>query len=936
MSSPRGADRLLLAAFVLSGAAALGYELLWTRLLAIALGSETLGVLGVLAGFFGGMAAGAAALHKRAISSPDPARLFAILEAIAAVYALVSPYVLYGLADLLPPLLGPVAGNNDSASALFLSIAIAGGSLLPGTFCMGATLAALVEARRRVVRDDHDGRGVARLYAANTFGATIGVLATVHLLLPSVGMAIGSAILSALGFTGAILGLRWSRRHRPSPTAPSPDDLERQEHDPEPHHIDTSADPDPDVVKERWLLLVLCAATGLLGVGLEVVGVQVLTQVLENTIYTFADILAIYLVGTALGAAIYGRLADRATAGRPASVAAALLVLMSATVIVSAPVLASAPDILEWAAPQGASYAQHMWAEVAVAAAVFLLPTMVMGALFSHIVGLIARGGVGRAYALNTLGSAAAPLVFGVWIIPQTGYRDALFVVMYGYLLTFGVFTWFRRFKPLQQIVPILCVVALSATAPASMILVEANEGWKTLEQRETAMGLVMVSELPQPGNQKPLRRLQVGRKFRMGGAMAFGERRMGHLPLLLSQVRTDAPPPDDALFLGIGTGATLGAVASYDLEHVDAVELVPAVLDQLEYFDDINAQIRNDERVELHAADARRFVAASPHRYDVVVADLFHPARDGAGALYSREHFEAIRDHLDEGGLYAQWLPLYQFDPDTLKIVLRTFAEVFDEVHSFLGVYNVQTPAVVLLGRKVDEDTQPLRFDLAALRERVQQPIYGSVLMSDPRDVFGAYLLDAEGLLAYAGDGPLNTDLNPRVLLRAPRAAYAESDTLGWQSLQPMLAARTGLPDDLLTGVSEAELDAFREDVARFAQALEAYLEGEHLRREVESEDAPVPEASIARYLAAYDLAPEFAPSRGMLYTLAARTPQSAENIYQAMLERTPNEPWIYDAYLRHLQRVGDAEGFEQLRARAVEKFGEPGQTPAPSAPSE
>jgi spermidine synthase len=126
-------DRLLLLAFVLSGTAALGYEVLWTRLLSLALGSETLGVLGVLAGFFGGLAAGSALLHARARRSPRPARLFAVLEVAAALYALASPHLLHALARHLPRLLGPPAGDNDTGLALALSLGVATAVLLPAT-----------------------------------------------------------------------------------------------------------------------------------------------------------------------------------------------------------------------------------------------------------------------------------------------------------------------------------------------------------------------------------------------------------------------------------------------------------------------------------------------------------------------------------------------------------------------------------------------------------------------------------------------------------------------------------------------------------------------------------------------------------------------------------------------------------------------------------
>ncbi|MCA9635251.1 MAG: hypothetical protein KC420_04375, partial [Myxococcales bacterium] len=145
MSTPERApsDRLLLIAFVLSGAAALGYEILWTRLLGLTLGHETLGVLGTLAGFFAGMALGAALLHRRAAEGRDPLALFARLEVSAAIFAIVSPDLLHLLAARLPPLLGPIAGDNQSGGALVLTLVIATLVLLPGTFCLGATLPAL-------------------------------------------------------------------------------------------------------------------------------------------------------------------------------------------------------------------------------------------------------------------------------------------------------------------------------------------------------------------------------------------------------------------------------------------------------------------------------------------------------------------------------------------------------------------------------------------------------------------------------------------------------------------------------------------------------------------------------------------------------------------------------------------------------------------------
>lgn len=898
----RPGDSLLLVAFALSGCAALGYEILWTRLISLGLGSETLGVLGVLAGFFGGMAVGSWALHDRVRKAADPIGLFIKLELVAATFALVSPWLLHGLIDSLAAVPSDRTAGPSVAAAIFVS----GALLLPGSFCLGGTLAALVEGRRRVVRGDPDGRGLGRLYAANTAGATAGVLLTVYGLLPSVGMGWGAAVLAGCGCLAALTARTFAAQTKSAPRTDAETELE----------IDASGDPDPAVAKEPWLLHAMLFGTGLVGVGLEVVGVRVLSQVLENTVFTFANILAVYLLGTAIGAALYGRYAAKAIAGRPATVAAGMLIAAGASVVLAALAMSMAPGVLERLG--GQTYGSHLMAEAVVAAMAFGVPTIVMGALFSHLAGLIAPGGVGRAYALNTLGSAAAPFVFGVWAIGELGYTDGLYVVAYGYLILFGAFTWFRRFKPAIQIGAILGVVALTAAGPSSLVLVEPEDDWEVLSQHETLLGLVVVSE--KEDTDPPLRRLQVGQQFRMGGALAFGERRMGHLPLLLK------PDAEQVLFLGVGTGATAGAVASFPtIRHADAVELVPAVLEELPKFERINGDIANDPRVDLYAADARRFVAASEQQYDVIVADLFHPARDGAGNLYAQEHFEHVAAHLTDDGLFAQWVPMYQLDDASLRIVIRTFCAVFGEAHSFLGIYNVQNPALVLVGRDPERASGPLQIDLRALVERLRQPVYGELLMTDPRDLFAGYMLDRDALLSFAGDGPLSTDLHPRVSVTAPRGAYLDDSSRGPENLRAMLAVRSPVPQTMLQAEPDV-VTVFAEEIATFDEALNAYLTGE-LTRLADPPDAPMSAAAIEHFLAAHRAAPDFTAARGILYAAAGQGREQADQIYPALIEISPSDPRPYETYLKYLRSIGDEARFEEVLAEAKARFPPPAE---------
>jgi spermidine synthase len=886
-------DHLLLAAFVLSGAAGLGYEILWTRLLALALGSESLGMLGVLSGFFGGLALGSWLFHDRVLASRDPARLFARLELVAAVFALASPHLLYALGRRLPPLLGPAAGDNDTFVGLALSLVTATLALLPGTVCMGATLAALVEARRRALPGDDEGRGLGRLYAANTLGATLGVAVTVYLLLPRLGMGTGSAVLSGLGLAAAGLAAVWARGRglaapgRASKPAKRGKRARREGQEP------------------SWNLAIV-TVTGFAGLGLEVAGVQILAQNMEDTVYTFANTLAVYLVGTAAGAWIFSALAPRLAARGRDTVTAGLLLLQVVTVALAAFVLRGSPALLEILAPSGPSYAGDVAAEAAVAAAVFLPPTLVMGALFSHVMGQVAPRGVGRAYALNTFGSMLAPFVFGLWAIRALGYAAALRLAVLAYLVLLLAFLWSRprRAAAAPRLAAAALAVAAYLAVPGPMLLVPIAAGWTPLVQDPGLYGLVVVSEEATstlPGNRLH-RRLQVNRHFRMGGSVSFGEQRLGHLPLLF------APTAKRALFLGVGTGATLSAVRHFPLEHVDAVELVPEVLAALPYFEHVNEGVFRDPRVRFHAADARRFVAAGGERYDVIVGDLFHPARDGAGSLYAREHFRGVAARLAPGGSYAQWIPLYQFDVTNLKTVVRTFLDVFPEAHSFVGIYNAMTPALALVGRANRGDgSWPV--ELGHLRAQLSRPVYGPLLMADPRDVMASYMLDRGALAAVAGEGPLNTDLDPRVLFDAPRSAYENRDDLNWGSLQALLPYRTLYPEELL------EADAgFRAATRRFSTALTFYLEGEVLRVSSPS-SGRFPAAALDRYLAAYETAPELYPAASLLYGVAAFDHGSTEEIFRRMLERAPDDPRTRLEYLRYLEALGDARRVQEAQ---------------------
>ena len=158
-------------------------------------------------------------------------------------------------------------------------------------------------------------------------------------------------------------------------------------------------------------------------------------------------------------------------------------------------------------------------------------------------------------------------------------------------------------------------------------------------------------------------------------------------------------------------------------------VEIVPGLVDAARrFFGDSNRSVYDDARVRVVLDDARNFLATTRERFDVVIADLFVPWRSGAGALYTREHFEAVRSRLQEGGLFCQWLALYQLSREEFDIVMATFLDVFPRSALFRGDFYGRFP-IVGLAKRLEEvffpgDTDPALIPRASASLQLLQRI--------------------------------------------------------------------------------------------------------------------------------------------------------------------------------------------------------------------
>ncbi len=729
---PRSRGWMLHAIFLASGAAGLGFQMASVRMFAVGLGHELAATLAIVGAFFGGLGLGAWLLDRPIRRSERPGLWYAALEGLIAVWGVVCAWIAAPTTELALWLMGPMPAP---ALQWVVSFGLPLLVLLPATAAMGATLPAM---ERLVAAQAGRGRHVGGLYAANTFGAVIGTLSGAFVLVPMLGYRTTLLSVAALNAVCAVLVLVWLRSFGDASPEVEP-------------VLERAADPTP----LRRRLLAALFITGLLGIGYEAVALRILAQVIENTVYSYAAVLSVWLLGTAAGAAVYQRLQGRLRA--PASVAARLLALLSTACLIGGVVFAVSPEIYQFGRfTFGNSIRGVLISEVVVAAAALLLPTALMGSIFSLLTEEAkSRGaGVGEALAANTAGGFLAPFVVGVLVLPVVGTRWALAAVSLGYLALAAALS---RPRLVLFVPPILLALVLP-----DLRWIQTSEGQRIVSYREGVMASVAVLE-----DEQGHRALRVNNRFAMGGTTPLGERmqlRQGHIPLLLH------PDPTRALYLGLGTGLTALAASDHPGVEVDAVELVPEVVDALPAFVVEGRSLIDAPRTRVYAADARRFVRTSDETFDVIIADLFHPARDGGGMLYTREHFEAVRERLDRGGLFVQWLPMYQLDEPTLRDVIRTFLSAFPSARAVMVEVRLDSPAVALVGVR-DEwpEYGPGWMDRRVRSEDLRRALAGLDLETDP-SLFGMLIAESEALGAYAGDGPVNTDDHPIVSYGAPQ----------------------------------------------------------------------------------------------------------------------------------------------------------------------
>ncbi len=202
---------LAAAAFAISGFAAMGYEVLWTRALEHYTHNSTYAYTAMLAVFLGGIGLGSAAGARIADRVRSPLLALAGLQLGVAASVVVGLRVFMSFERLVPAVTEALGGLSSWPRVVALLFAEASVTMLGTTLLLGATFPVVV--RLAVGRLDAVGRSVGFVYLANTLGSIAGALAVGFLVLPALGVRGSFLALVCLGLAlAAALALREPRR----------------------------------------------------------------------------------------------------------------------------------------------------------------------------------------------------------------------------------------------------------------------------------------------------------------------------------------------------------------------------------------------------------------------------------------------------------------------------------------------------------------------------------------------------------------------------------------------------------------------------------------------------------------------------------------------------------------------------------------------------
>jgi spermidine synthase len=912
LASHATAFRVVLLCFFLSGATGLIYELLWVRMLGLVFGNSVYAITTAVCAFMAGLALGGYFFGRWIDRKPYPLMAYALLEVLVGGTALAVPLFLRGFEALYAHVYPRLSDSLWSLNSYRFASAFL--ALLVPTFFMGGTLPIL--SRFFVRSREEISKRVGWLYAVNTLGATLGTMLAGFYLISHLGIRYSLWLTVAMNLLIGLVALEVHKRviatgDRESLTAEeegSGESQDRQTKFAEAELVQQRADHRSP--SHPWLLLAGFMFSGFASLLYEIAWTRQLTLVIGSSVYAFSLILTVFLVGIALGSFLFSKFFPAhkirvALFGWVELAIAGLAFLMVPLYLKSIPLML----MLRRALPH--DFASLVFVQLVVCFLLLLLPTLMFGTTLPLVARLYTGKvvGLGRSlgslYSANTVGCIGGSFLTGFVLLPfLTARRTVLLGVFINVAIGVSVLladSWKRhRIALLGSATFAVCVIVVFAGGMFSNPLLQdagvfiyaqdlSQKDSLPLENQLRTDDLVFYREGLNANISVHVAENYVG--LRTNGktdASTAGDMvtqlLLGYLPAVFH------PNPQRAFIVGFGSGSTAAAVAQLPtVESLEVAEIEKSVLEAAPYFGEVNHRVDHDPRMHLVIDDARNYLLNTSYRYDVIISEPSNPWIAGIGNLYTQEFYRAAAARLNPDGVMCQWVQIYQLDPESLKMVLRTFGDSFP----YMSLWRATAGDLLLLGAQ-----KPITFDLSRLRKwmntipTLRSDFVRYLNVREPAGIFAYFLLPDADLREFSKDSPLNTDDLPLLEFEAPKSMFAGT-----------VALNTNLLEQKRTSVLPPHIAQFH-DPADFLPMAETFLDRERLdwAASLLAKLSPDPaEPGTARRRSS-DAVSKMSSGRVALASARLadlqKQPQEAERLYQEAMRISPADPNIKEAY--------------------------------------
>ncbi|MDF1556906.1 MAG: fused MFS/spermidine synthase [ANME-2 cluster archaeon] len=695
--------------------AALIYQIGWIKSLSYIFGTSIYASGTVIACFMAGLAIGSFILGKQADKSYNPVKLLGYVELVLGLSAL----MLILLFDILP---GPYmlihktfgAGLVMNIMLFLLSFIV----LIIPTSLIGGTFPIMNRIYTHKIKTV--GKDVGIVYSADTIFAALGAVSAGFILLPLLGINRTIVLAAAVNITVGIYLYRIS------------DDVDLTSYIMRLTAITKGNGINKHGSMSRYLdrtsrvVFLGFFLSGFAALAAEIVWIRFLSLTLGTSIYALSIITSSFLIGLSLGSFIISKHMHRikypittfAFIEMGIGLFAILLLLFTEKLDILYLILFHTFD----------SFYPFMASLFVVIFLMLLIPTSLMGATMPIVSKIISKKfrcvgtDIGVIYTSNTFGAILGTIFATFVLIPtigmmKTGALGAAVSIFIGLILFWvSESKWKKKFYSLAGLTIVLCLYMASisinplfAGAYYHGTQLEDVNIWKEMKSNSEVVhyeeGLYGLVSVISNGNYIALR---IDGKTDSSNVPfeLVTERQLAYIPLFASK------EPKDVMLIGLGGGFTLETITNFDsLETIDVLEINPRVAEVTgKYFSEYNNYALDDPRVNLIIDDGRNHLHANEKKYDVIISQPSNIWLSGEAGLFTEEMYEIAITRLNDGGIYGQWMPLYEQDTYDFKIFVATFDKAFPYTTLWIVGYDA-----ILVG-----STQPIDYDYNKISDHI------------------------------------------------------------------------------------------------------------------------------------------------------------------------------------------------------------------------